>query len=182
MQQPLICCQQPQTLTHGKSPFSKIIALGFYDGPTSGILQCDTCLNNYKFEMIDWDDNQEVRIFRLASLPEDSLVRCVKALAEIEPPRWPVWVPFFRKQPSEEARTAADREIDHILKAAQPAEMLVAWEGYGEKILAATKVPASELNQVPDWFSLEDPSTAPDWFSLLGVPRVKQESSDNVGR
>ena len=85
------CCQKPTALTNAPSPFSKLLVLGFYDGPTSGVLQCGTCSTVYKFDMLDWDDAHEVRIFRLASLPADSLDQCVQALAEPKPPRWPVW-------------------------------------------------------------------------------------------
>ena len=43
------CCQDPHTLRNGPSPFFKIVALGFYDGPTSGVLQCQTCQAVFKF-------------------------------------------------------------------------------------------------------------------------------------
>jgi hypothetical protein len=169
MDQAKPCCQNPAILSNAPSPFSKMVVLEFYDGPTSGILQCRECAAIYKFDMLDWAQDHDVRIFRLAVLPADSLTQCVKALAQPEPPRWPIWVPSRGNLRSEEARQMADREVQRILDKAQPAELVLAWAGYGETILAARKVPAADLAAVPDWFA-RDPSTeGPDWFTLLGL-------------
>ena len=173
MDQAVPCCQNPAALTNAHSPFSKILALGFYDGPTSGVLQCATCSSVYKFDMLDWDDDHRVRIFRLAALPGDSLTECVKALEQPEAPHWPVWVPSRWNLPSEESRELADRKVQRILDRAQPAELIIAWAGYGERILAARTVPAADLANVPDWFSRTDPAEGRDWFALLGLIRRK---------
>ncbi len=173
---PLIpCCQDPPTLAQAPAPFSQIIALGFYDGPTSGVLRCTTCLAEYKFDMLDWDADHEVRIMRLASLPAGSLARCVAALTQTEPPRWPVWVPSRSSLPSEEARDKADAAVEGILAQAKPAELIVAWVGYGERILAARKVPAKDLNAVPDWFSQVDPARDGNWFAVLGLAKDQEQ-------
>jgi hypothetical protein len=165
------CCRDFQSLTAAESPFAKIIALGFYDGPTSGILQCRTCGRVYGFDMLDWDEGHGVRIFRLALLPPDALDRCVSALAPYGPPQWPVWVPARANLPSEETGEVADRQVERILGQAEPAELVVAWTGYGDRVLAAKSVPAAELVDAPDWFSVDDPSNLPDWFSLLGLAK-----------
>jgi hypothetical protein len=123
--------------------------------------------------MLDWDDDHRVRIFRLALLPADSLNQCVKALAQPEPPSWPVWVPSLWNLSSAEAREKADREVERILDRARPAALVVAWAGYGDRILAAQNVPAAELADVPDWFSREDSTEGHDWFSLLELQRRK---------
>ena len=174
MNQATLCCRNPATLTTVQSPFSKILALDFYDGPMAGILQCETCHSVYKFDMLDWDEDHEVRIFRLAALPSESLAQCVAALAQPEPPRWPVWVPSREKLPSEQVREEVDRAVQRFLAQAKSAELIVAWSGYGERILAAKSVPAKELNEFPDWFSLEDPHSGRDWFAVLGLVREKR--------
>jgi hypothetical protein len=170
------CCRRPATLTNARSPFSKVLALGFYDGPTSGLLQCETCSAVYYFDMLDWDDDHEVRVFRLAPLPPNSLEECAAAFARTEAPQWPVWVLWVRTSPPAEVREAVDTEVQQILQEAGPAELLIAWTGYGERILAATKVPAEELQGVPDWFSLENSAQARDWFSVLGLVRNRNGS------
>jgi hypothetical protein len=162
------------------SPFTRIIALDFYDGPTGGVLQCAACGAVYQFDMLDWDDDHAVRVIRLASLPPGSLEACVQALGQPEPPRWPVWVPSRQALPSEEAREAADRAVASVLAHARLAELVVAWAGYGERILAARRMPASELQGVPDWFSAEDPGQLRDWFTFLGLPRRKKPAPGGV--
>ncbi len=169
MNRPVLCCKKPAELMDVPSPFSRILALGFYDGPTSGVLQCSTCSAVYKFDMLDWDDDHEVRIFRLAPVPPDSLDRCVSILAAAGPPRWPVWVPSRQQLPSEEAREAADRSVQQVLDRSGPPDLVVAWRGYGETVLAARRMSAEELSGVPDWFSLEGPADGRDWFPLLGL-------------
>jgi hypothetical protein len=175
MNNSLPCCWHPGTLPHGPSPFTRIVALGFYDGPTSGVVECLTCGSAYKFDMLDWDDTHEVRIFRLALLPPGALAECVQALAPVGPPHWPVWVPMRSRFPSDEAAAQADRDLSAVLAKAAAPELIVAWAGYGERILAAAPQPHGELETVPDWFSVEDPHEIRDWFSRLGLVKRKQE-------
>src|SRR5712691_7359586 len=155
------CCQDPASLSPATSPFTRIIALGFYDGPTSGVLQCETCARVYRFDILDWDDDHEVRVFRLAVLPSQSLDECVAIFAQTDAPRWPVWVPERSKLPSEEARESADRAVEGILHQAESAELLVAWAGYGQVTLVAKQVPVETLRELPDWFSVENLAEIP---------------------
>jgi hypothetical protein len=163
------CCQNLENLRDTASPFTKIIALDWYDGPTGGILQCQNCQAVYQFDMLDWDYHQ-VRIFRLRSLPEESWTQIVALLEQAGfSPSWPVW--FQRKWPSEKAREITDKKIKKILGQVKPAEVVVAWLGYGEKLLATKKIPSKDLEKEPVWFDVEDLSEVRDWFSLLGLTR-----------
>jgi hypothetical protein len=59
------------------SPFKKVIALGYYDGATSGLAQCGNCAMAYRFELIAWDLSQENRAYSLAEIDSqvfDSIV------------------------------------------------------------------------------------------------------------
>jgi hypothetical protein len=49
------------------------------------------------------------------------------------------------------------------------AELIVAWTGYAEKVLAARRLPAAELANQRDWFSRENSTATRDWFGLLGL-------------
>lgn len=172
------CCGQPQANGHlPAQQFSRMIVLGFYDGPTSGTLQCASCAAEYRFDLLDWDEDHEVRIFRLAALPPGSLDRFVAALKDVEEPRWPVWLVFARKRPSEAERDAVDRQWRATLCQASPAEWVVAWSGYGDKLLAAKKIPADELAHVPDWFSQDGLGPTRDWFGLLGLRKDQAHAS-----
>jgi hypothetical protein len=67
----------------------------------------------------------------------------------------------------------ADREVQRILDRAKPAELVIAWSGYAEKTVAARKMPAADLANVPDWFSRDDSTEGRDWFSFLALVRKK---------
>jgi hypothetical protein len=54
-----ICCQR---LSKGPSPF-EVSMLGWYDGVTSGVAKCRACGRTYHFEMLAWDDEQEMRVY-----------------------------------------------------------------------------------------------------------------------
>ncbi len=176
MTPPTPCCRNPDSLRNVRSPFAKIIALGYYDGPTSGLLQCPTCAAAYRFDMLDWDDDHAVRIFRLALLPPDAWERAIAAIAPCENPRWPVWVPWARSSPSPDVRNQVEREIKEILEQARPPEIIAAWTNYGENFLAARQIPSEELEGVPDWFSRDELGSLPDWFALLGFRKTARES------
>jgi len=149
MKNSMVCCQNPESLLNTESPFTKIIALDFYDGPTGGILRCETCHRVYQFDMLDWDYHQ-VRVFRLRSLPPDSWTQSLAALEQAEPsPGWPVWFP--KKWPSDEAGKNTNKRVRQIFAQAKPAELAVAWLGYGERILAAKKIPSTDLESEPVW-------------------------------
>ncbi len=115
------------------SPFSRIIALGYYDGPTSGILEGGTAGPAYKFVMLDGDD---LRIYSLAPLPPGSLENLVQLLTPYQQPRWPLWCPRW-SFPSEALRAEVEAETDRILGLAGPVEWVVAAEDLLHEIVAA---------------------------------------------
>src|SRR5205823_14586621 len=79
-------------------------------------------------------------------------------------PRWPVWVPEPSKLSSEEARASADRAVEGMLDRAEPAELIVAWAGYGQVTLTAKRMPAEALRELPDWFAVANPAEIPAWL------------------
>lgn len=114
---------------HYPSPAEKIIALGWYDGPTDGILQCRDGLV-FRFHsdgtVLDWgEEGEDLRVYDLFPLPSDSLQRVVSSLASFQSPRWPLWVPLW-KFPS-----AQDQEVVEKSVAALSG-------GYRQWIVAAT--------------------------------------------
>jgi hypothetical protein len=166
------CCQQLEAFPGAKSPFSKIIALDFYDGPTSGITQCEICSSVYRFVMLDWDDDQEVRIFSLVPLPSQSWIQVANLLSKHETPNWPMWFPRW-EIPSEAVRNSVDDETDKILESAAMPEFAVAWDRYGSKVLAAKRLKKEDLKFIKDWFSLEPSDCVRDWFSFLGLEKYE---------
>lgn len=111
------------------SPVSRVLALGFYDGPTEGILQLRDSGEVFRFQMLDSrtadGSEDEIRVFGLHPLPNGSLDRITSLLAPFQPPRWPVWCPVWQF-PSEAAKATVDREIDSVLGQMGPLTWVVA--------------------------------------------------------
>jgi hypothetical protein len=146
--------------------FSKILALGWYDGPTEGVAQCATCSAVYKFHMLDEDrdleDGQDVRIFSLAPLPPVALDKIVEVCPGAATARWPVWAPLWRFESDAQQKTADDT-VDRILDSAGPVQFVVASDDGLQTVQMCRAVKPEDL------------STIEDWFARLGLPR--RESS-----
>ena len=90
------------------SPFAKLIALGYHDGPTEGLLLSELAGEAYLFAMLDSDDMLNLRVFELSPLPSDVFAEVTAILSEWETPRWPVWVPSWRPE--------MNAKVDPLLK------------------------------------------------------------------
>jgi hypothetical protein len=127
------------------SPAKKILVLDYYDGPTEGLLQCETG-RVFRFEIVAWDsETQDVRVFSLAPMPPSAFDRLAELIAQVEMPRWPVWIPSWCEDQNE--------ETDAILKEAGPVEWVIAAEDLIGTILAAKRVRPSEVDAVVEWRS-----------------------------
>src|SRR5687768_1561221 len=118
------------------SPLSKMVALGFDDGPTEGIVCCENCSSAYRFETLaidfdgrydhpSWDRGEELRVFALTSLPPETFDRIVDWLSSIESPRWPVWAPGVGSPSSELARVI-EAEVVPALAGSSGPRLLIA--------------------------------------------------------
>lgn len=125
------------------SPVQRILALGFYDGPTEGVLQCGPG-RVYHFEILAWDpETQDVRVFSLAPMPPAACDRLAELFARREKPRWPMWVPSWYEDLKE--------ETDAVLRQAGPVEWVVATEDLMGTILAAKRIRPEDVRAVEDW-------------------------------
>jgi hypothetical protein len=52
------------------SPFDRILATGFYDGPTDGFVMGPDDDSVLFFQLLDWDEGQDVRIFALSRIED----------------------------------------------------------------------------------------------------------------
>jgi hypothetical protein len=124
-------------------PAQKILALGYYDGPTSGLLKCDDG-RAYRFEIVAWEpETQDLRVFTLASIPTTAFERLVELFARREAPRWPVWVPSWHEGVREE--TAA------ILKETGSIEWAIATEDLRGDFVAVRRVQPTDIVGVAKW-------------------------------
>jgi hypothetical protein len=145
-----------QPLREGRnypSPFQKVLALGYYDGPTEGLLQCVSG-SVYRFHLLAWDEaTQDLRVFGLAALPSAAFTQLVALYAPTQPPRWPTWVPSWQEGFAE--------PTEAILAQAGPVEWVLAVEDLYGPILSARAVLPEEVAGITDW------------GAFLGVARVR---------
>src|SRR6266568_2897931 len=110
------------------SPFTKVLALDWYDGPTGGVVQLGEGGEVFRFELLDKQQLAEtdidLRVFGLYPLLPNALARLTAALTPTHEPNWPVWFPIW-EFPTDEARSKVDQEADDILAQAGPLTWVV---------------------------------------------------------
>ena len=106
------------------SPVSRVIAFGFYDGPTDGVLQLGTNGPVYRYDLAHAEDHSpDTRRFLLRRLPNDALTRIIELLAPYHSPQWPCWCPIW-KFPSNEIQIDVEEKLDRLMTTANDVE----WE------------------------------------------------------
>jgi hypothetical protein len=120
--------QSLQEGTNCPSPITHVIALGYYDGPTEGVLRLGESGEVYRFLLLDEiqpadPDAVDIRLFGLSRLPPQTWDSLIDMLSPYLKPHWPVWVPLWRF-PTEAVRKQIDTQVDALLGSAGP----VAWK------------------------------------------------------
>jgi hypothetical protein len=139
------------------APFDEIIALGYYDGPTDGILHCRGCNQEFYFEMLDsrfdLPEEDETRIFSLSPIAEGTLAKFTAAMSKYQQPSWPFWRPTW-SFPSEQERDEMNALVDRVMDRKGSVEWVVASSSWlSGEILAARPVSIDEFDQENHWFS-----------------------------
>jgi hypothetical protein len=149
---------QTQRLHEGlnyPSPFTRVLGLGFYDGPTNGVLDVGEDGAVFKFDMVNELMNPEgvdLRVFGLAPLPGTALVELADAYGRYQNPRWPLWVPIWRF-PTLADQQEMEQVTDQVLQQAGPLQWVVAAYDLLQDIVAARPVTPDEVGRVDDWAS-----------------------------
>jgi hypothetical protein len=107
---------------------TRMIVLGFYDGPTEGVIQFGDGGSVYHFkqegEEVPAAGEIDTRRYCFHPLPADALDRITAAIEPHIAPSWPFWFPIWLF-PSPEIQASVDAAIEAILNEAAPAEWLV---------------------------------------------------------
>ncbi len=146
------------------SPFGKIVAFGYEDGPISGMIRCEKCDESYLFEMLasdidgvhdaaSWDRGEELRVYALAPLPAGTFERVVEILSAAETPSWPIWVPGALTR---SARTAdlLSNDIATIIRSIGPWLYVVVTSSLLQPSVAVRDAPPVDDLRAMDWFAL----------------------------
>ena len=145
------------------SPFGKIIALTYDDGPTGGAVACRSCALAYRFERLHtdvdgvydraaWDIGEELHVFGLAPLPANAFDRIVTRLSEVEPPRWPVWTPGMPST-SDDLERIVERGVVPLLEEAGPWQVIVAGAGLQRPFVAVRHTDRAHVPADGEWFA-----------------------------
>jgi hypothetical protein len=120
----------------------RILILGFYDGPTNGVIQFGDGGPVFEFKWVD-EDASAARTFSLARLPSGALDRLTATIAPHIEPTWPVWFPVWRFA-SKEVQLAVEAVVDAVLADAVPCEWHVTpTDHYSFRVFRAERVPVA---------------------------------------
>ncbi len=84
--------ENPPSIRHLKSPFSKVIATRYYDGPMVGFIAHRDWPHACVFQLVDWDRETDIRVYELSRVEDLSFEDVVATLFRDRLPTWPVWV------------------------------------------------------------------------------------------
>jgi len=175
--QPNRCCKAiPGVASHAvdEALIGQMLITEYYDGATSGFIQCSGCLSVYHFVTLDWSQNQVVRVIALSLVPSDSMARLVSFFAEA-PPRSP-WIPEALRRGSDQDLDRMEAFLSGIVPQAQPPNIVMAWNVLTNEILSARRVGSLPADHFVSLFDLQTTPvrTRYDWFEDLGVDRVEE--------
>ena len=165
---PSTCCADLLGQRGVVSPFSKIIAFGYYDGPTSGVAQCSECSSAYRFDIVGWDERQDVRVYMLAPLSKGVFMEIVNILSESDLPKWPVWVPRWDFA-SRKNEALTNAKIEGLLSSAGTGKYVLSTEDISRRILAVKPFRETDRKRTKLHGDMPDPSNSFYWLSYLAT-------------
>jgi hypothetical protein len=150
-----------------RSPFDKVLSLGFYDGTTSGAAQCSHCAAAYRYELVAWDSGQDVKIYSIAALPIDSFETLVTLVSAGGEPNWPLWLPKLAGSDSDQKRllVAIQEELD---KAEKP-KCVVASRNFEKEVLKGKELTEVARTKLPRDQVYPDPQSWDFWRAYLEI-------------
>jgi hypothetical protein len=142
----MTCCRLLLRGQFETLPFRRVIATGFYDGPTEGFTECSRCGQAFSFHMLDWDDIQDVRVFAFCpiSMSLDAVSERLRTplTADAE---------FSLVAPLGEDDGLFVREL-----MTRPATRVAAFRGWPAESATCRDISRTDIGQIGDWFSFLD--------------------------
>ena len=133
----------------------EIIALGYMDGPTSGVLRLK---NGYSFvfNVVAFDFDRELRVLTLGSLSDDDYDLMIQTLRRaFGDPHWPTWVPLWRFDDVGQRREL-ESIVNRIIESAIPIAAAVC----DDTIMRCVSFRSADINEL---------SRAQEWFEFMGI-------------
>src|SRR6266536_1213592 len=146
-----ICCEATNVALPSTTPFGKVLSLGWYDGTTAGLVQCAYCSTAFKYDIVDWDSDQERRIFALSRIKPQEFDYIVSILQSGGPPKWPFWSPKWEFPSGDEQKRIAN-EVDTHLATARVPEFLVISDRNLGMMFGVKRLTAPARDRLPSSF------------------------------
>ena len=146
-----ICCEVTDVALPSKIPFGKVLSFGWYDGTTSGMVQCSRCSAVFKYDIVDWDSDQDRRIFALSPIEPDKFDQIVRVLGGDAHAKWPFWVPKWEFD-SKEEKKRIEKEVDGHLATARPPEFLIVSDRNLSMMFGTRRLTAPARDRLPSSF------------------------------
>ena len=150
------------------SSFAKVVCLGYYDGPTMGLALSTKPETAYRFEIAAWDSHCENRVYALAETHLSTFDSLVQILEQIEPPRWPVWVPRWQFD-SAEQENQVSKQVDKVLAEIPPSDCVIATDELDKRILACRELGVDAIRHLPKSGALPNAGEWSFWQEYLGL-------------
>jgi len=147
------------------SPFGRLVSLGYYDGTTSGLVQCADCDKSFHYRILAWDKQQDTRVYSLAETRNEVFDRVVAVLAPVDQPTWPSWFPALATL-SETELAALSNQVDTILTPGNLPSYVIAAKSPQHSILAIRRISKSDPPTYPAFPAVSDWH---HWSKYLGI-------------
>jgi hypothetical protein len=137
---------------------TQVIALGYFDGPTEGVVKLSDG-QIFRFSPLAEDVNREIRAFALATLSQQQFDDIVRLLSmPLGSPTWPIWVPLWRFA-NENLRISTEQGINAILAATEVVAVVVCSDDL-QHCLGVRSITAQQLETVVSWFEFMNEQNA----------------------
>jgi hypothetical protein len=148
-------CPDPQPFSTPTQPWGVpfVIATGYFDGETDGVLRCGVCGQSYRFQLLDWDEQQDKRLFKLIRISPslyEAIERILRESYGDHSPRY--WVPN-RPSLGTLAKEAVNLEIAILLQRSTEPEAVFMTEHIEREILSLALTDSKTSIDSVDWWA-----------------------------
>ena len=152
-----------------ESIFSKALFIGWYDGPTSGVVKQLFDSTSFKLDILAWGPGEERRIFALSPLANSDFEAVVTLLSRNQAPKWPQWFPKWPRELNE--LNSLNSELDGILNRAGNPELVIETDGMFKTASSLKRLSGPIVDLLPATFDAHPTGDFDGWHHNLEPPQ-----------
>ncbi|MFZ0395377.1 MAG: hypothetical protein WCF17_20855 [Terracidiphilus sp.] len=147
--------------------FDRILTIDWYDGFTSGAVNCAAESSAFRFDLIAWGPGQSRRIFAFSRIETSAFENVVQLWSLLEPPQSPVWHIPWRLMQADLLNW--NGKLDSILANAAKQEIAMETDNLFQTAFAARAISA-EAPALPEDFGVcPPPDDYEAWHRFIGT-------------